>query len=128
MADPLAIDTRSDVYARGVILYELLAGKMPYMLSRQLNEAVRTIQQSDPAPLSTVSRVYRGDIETIAAKALEKDKNRGGLIFRSMRSFRRALSEFEMYCRQSGQNSTFWGNVRLACHPSGIRCVVAREL
>ena len=59
-----------------MILYELLAGKMPYTLSRHLHEAVRTIQETDPAPLSTVSRVYRGDIETIVAKALEKDKER----------------------------------------------------
>jgi serine/threonine protein kinase/Tfp pilus assembly protein PilF len=76
LADPYALDTRSDVYALGVILYELLAGKMPYTLSRHLHEAVRTIQLTDPAPLSTVSRVYRGDIETIVAKALEKDKER----------------------------------------------------
>ena len=74
--DPLAIDTRSDVYALGVILYELLAGKLPYLLSHQLHEAVRTIQQSDPAPLSSIDRTYRGDIETIVAKALEKDKAR----------------------------------------------------
>ncbi len=76
LADPYALDTRSDVYALGVILYELLAGKMPYTLSRHLHEAVRTIQVTDPAPLSAVSRVYRGDIETIVAKALEKDKER----------------------------------------------------
>ena len=75
-ADPLALDTRSDVYALGVILYELLAGKMPYTLSRYIHEVVRTIQSVDPAPLSTVNRTYRGDIETIVAKALEKDKNR----------------------------------------------------
>ena len=76
LADPYALDTRTDVYALGVILYELLAGKMPYMLSKMLHEAVRTIQEMDPAPLSSVSRIYRGDIETIVAKALEKDKNR----------------------------------------------------
>jgi predicted Ser/Thr protein kinase len=76
LADPLALDTRSDVYALGVIFYELLAGKLPYQLSRQLHEAVLTIQQVDPRPLSLVDRIYRGDIETIAAKALEKDKAR----------------------------------------------------
>lgn len=75
-ADPLALDTRSDVYALGVILYELLAGKMPYTLSRHIHEVVQTIQQVDPARLSSVDRAYRGDIETIVAKALEKDKNR----------------------------------------------------
>jgi tetratricopeptide (TPR) repeat protein len=75
-ADPMAIDTRSDVYALGVILYELLTNKRPYELSDHLHEAVRTIQQVDPAPLSSVNRAYRGDIETIVGKALEKDKAR----------------------------------------------------
>ncbi|HWE83725.1 MAG TPA: serine/threonine-protein kinase [Terracidiphilus sp.] len=76
LADPASIDTRSDVYALGVILYQLLAGRMPYPLSRHLHEMVRTIQEADPAPLSTTNRAYRGDIETIVAKALEKDKTR----------------------------------------------------
>jgi len=76
LADPLDLDTRSDVYALGVILYELLAGKLPYTLSNKLHEAISTIREQDPAPLSSVSRTYRGDIETVVAKALEKDKAR----------------------------------------------------
>jgi tetratricopeptide (TPR) repeat protein len=76
LTDALDLDTRSDVYALGVMLFELLTGRLPYTLSRQLHEAVQTIREEDPTPLSSISRVYRGDIETIVAKALEKDKAR----------------------------------------------------
>jgi tetratricopeptide (TPR) repeat protein/predicted Ser/Thr protein kinase len=76
LADPLELDTRSDVYALGVVLYQMLALRLPYRISPKLHEAVRTIQEDEPAPLSKVSKAYRGDVETIVGKALEKDKKR----------------------------------------------------
>jgi WD40 repeat protein len=75
--DPRAIDARSDVYSLGVILYELLADRLPYRLERlPVAEAVRVIQEVEPSGLGSVDRHFRGPIETIVAKALEKDKAR----------------------------------------------------
>jgi len=76
LGDPAEIDTRSDVYALGVILYDLLAGKGPYSLGHQLPDAVRAIREEEPTALGSMNRTYRGDVETIAGKALEKDKTR----------------------------------------------------
>ena len=76
LGDSLALDKRSDVYALGVILYELLAERLPYRISPNMHEALRAVQQDDPEPLSSIQRSYRGDVETIVAKALEKDKAR----------------------------------------------------
>lgn len=76
-ADPQALDTRSDVYALGIIAFELLTGRLPYEIqNKMIHEAVRTIREEEPPPLSTINRVYRGDVETIVAKALEKEKTR----------------------------------------------------
>jgi len=75
--DPSDLDTRSDVYALGVIAYELLAGQLPYDLQKvMIHEAVRVIREEEPTRLSSINRTLRGDVETIVAKALEKDKTR----------------------------------------------------
>ncbi|MDP6692959.1 MAG: serine/threonine-protein kinase [Phycisphaerales bacterium] len=76
-ADPDQIDTRSDVYALGVILFQLLSGKLPYDLRRQaIHEAIRVIKEQRPSSMATISGTLKGDVDTIAMKAMEKDRER----------------------------------------------------
>jgi len=73
----LDIDARADVYALGVILYQLLSRRTPLDLQgRSIPEAARMIQETDPTRLGSIDRALRGDLETIVEKSIEKDRAR----------------------------------------------------
>lgn len=70
------VDTRSDVYALGLLGFEMLTGHLPYELPRDQYGIVRTIREQPPAPLERFLPRAPRDLSTILAKALAKDKER----------------------------------------------------
>src|SRR5262245_54781223 len=73
-ATGLAIDKRTDIFSLGVVMYEMLASRLPFW-SHVADELIKQIANNEPAPLSGVNPNVSPELERIVRKCMEKERD-----------------------------------------------------
>jgi serine/threonine-protein kinase len=68
------VDARTDIFALGVVLYELLTGQLPFGGSNVYEIVAAILDDREPPPLSRYSSVVPAELERIVAKTLRKNR------------------------------------------------------
>jgi serine/threonine-protein kinase len=84
-----SVDSRSDLYSTGVLLYEMLAGKPPFTGETAVSVAYQHVSENAPLP-SSINSAISSALDSVVMKALAKDRNAR---FQSASEFRSALTE-----------------------------------
>jgi Tol biopolymer transport system component len=106
----LDVDTRTDIWSLGVVLYEMIAGVTPFK-GHTASDTSAAILKSDPTPLSEMLPETPFELERIVSKALQKDRDERYQVIKDLELDLKALKrQFELGATQepSIQSRATW--------------------
>jgi serine/threonine protein kinase/Tol biopolymer transport system component len=107
-------DARTDIWAVGAMLYELVAGQSPFE-GRTASDVIANVLQSEPAPLGRFTRQCPPELQRIVSKCLRKDR---GHRYQTMRDVAIDLEALGDTLRGDGRESASTASLSPAAEPS----------
>src|SRR4030095_16616383 len=71
----IPLDVRTDIFSAGVVLYEMVAGCLPFTGSTSSEVMASILSEKEPQPLARYSREVPTELERVASKALRKNRD-----------------------------------------------------
>ena len=127
----MPVDARTDIFSLGILIYEMVAGRLPFEGSH-INEIMAAILgDKDPPPLARYSTEVPAELERIVTKALRKNRDERYQTIRDMlldlKSLKQRL-EFEAELERSKPPSERAATEELRVPPSDGRSAEAKTL
>ncbi|PYS31112.1 MAG: serine/threonine protein kinase, partial [Acidobacteria bacterium] len=127
----MPVDARTDIFSLGILIYEMVAGRLPFEGSHSNEIMASVLSDKEPPPLARYSTEVPAELERIVTKALRKNRDERYQTIRDMlldlKSLKQRL-EFEAELERSKPPSERAATEELRVPPSGGRSAGAKTL
>jgi eukaryotic-like serine/threonine-protein kinase len=122
-ARAMAVDARTDIFSLGVLIYEMISGRLPFDGSSTHEIVASILSDKEPPPLARYAREVPAELERIVSKALRKNRDERYQTIKDLlldlKSLKQEL-EFERKLERSGPSRDEAGGSREVAEPNAL--------